>query len=140
MRSIYILFIIIFFSCSKENNISEAKKDITIFNKDGIAIAYCNYSHDNESIIYLWNGKPTSYLVNNENELYGFNGKFLGWKELGVYYDLTGKRIGFEKNALNIPTSPEPIKSIKEISPIRPVNSLEWSTVPLDEFLLEGIN
>nr|WP_324292290.1 hypothetical protein [uncultured Draconibacterium sp.] len=99
-------------------------------------------------MIYLWNGKPTSYFSSeNDDLIYGFNGKFLGWRESGIYYDLDGKRIGFEKDAYNMVTSVEPIKnikeilpieSIKEIQPIRPINSLDWSTTKLDTFLLKG--
>ncbi len=142
---------VLFYSCSKENNNEvelQIKEELTIYDKNGNAVAYCNYSHNDEIIIYLWNGKPTAYYSpNHEESLYGFNGKFLGWMESGIYYDLEGKRIGFEKGSLNIVTSSDPIKHIKEIlpirgvkeiQPIRPINNVDWSTMKLDLFLLKG--
>ena len=144
-----LMLITLLTSCQKDSQDERLiKNEISIYDKDGNAIAYCNFSNDNECIIYLWNGKPTSYyLTDNEKYLYGYNGKFLGWRESGIYYDLDGKRIGFEEKALNIVTALEPIKSIKEllpiksikeIKPIRPINSLDWSSKKLDAFLLKG--
>ncbi len=143
-----LIFIVLLTCCTNDNQSNEIIKDeISIYDKNGIATAYCNYSNDNDCIIYLWNGIPTSYFIENETELYGFNGKFLGWKESGIYYDLNGKIIGFEKNALNIAALPNPIKSIKEIlpiksikeqQPVRPINSTEWSLEPLDSFFSKG--
>jgi hypothetical protein len=141
------LFIVMIASCTKKNQSDENKEEISIYDKNGVAIAYCNYSYDNECIIYLWNGRPTSYFIAEETELYGFNGRFLGWKQSGIYYDLDGNRIAFEKDALAIATLPDPDKSIKEIlpvksirehKPIRPVNSIDWSNEPLDSFLIQG--
>ena len=152
-RLFYISFMafVLISSCNKEDkndNENQTKDELTIYDKNGDAVAYCNYSHENETIIYLWNGKPTSYFSSeNDDLIYGFNGKFLGWRESGIYYDLDGKRIGFEKDAYNMVTSVEPIKnikeilpikSIKEIQPIRPINSLDWSITKLDTFLLKG--
>lgn len=134
-------------SCTTENELP-TKEELTIYDKNGNAVAYCNFSHENETIIYLWNGKPTAYYSSeNENLLYGFNGKFLGWRDSGIYYDLNGKRIGFEKGSSNIVTSADPLKHIKEILPVkgikemqhtRPINSIDWSTEALDSFLLKG--
>jgi hypothetical protein len=135
-------------SCTKDQSY-ELKDDISIYDRDGIAVAYCNYNNENECIVYLWNGKPTSYLIAEESELYGFNGKFLGWKESGIYYDLDGKRIGFDKNAIAIATLPEsiksikemlPLKSLRELKPMKPIKSIDWSIEPLDSFLLKGRN
>ncbi|MCY1635496.1 4-fold beta flower protein [Marinifilum sp. D737] len=147
----FMLFVLMC-SCNKEDSKeieNQVKDELTIYDKNGNAVAYCNYSKENETIIYLWDGKPTAYYTSERDELiYGFNGKFLGWRESGIFYDLEGKRIGFEKGACNIITSIEPIKHIKEIMPIksiketppvRPINSLDWSTVQLDVFFLKGI-
>ena len=145
------MLFVLFCACSKEykNEIENKTKDeLPIYDKHGNAVAYCNYSHENETIIYLWNGKPTAYYISeNDDLIYGFNGKFIGWRESGIYYDLDGKRIGFEKNSYNMVTSVEPIKHIKEIlpiksvkkiQPVRPINSMDWSTTKLDSFLLKG--
>lgn len=136
-------------SCDKEDNSENKTKDeLTIYDKNGSAIAYCNYSNEDETIIYLWNGKPVAFFsLENEDQIYGFNGKFLCWRESGIYYDNEGKRIGFEKNALNMVTSIEPIKGIKEILPVKsvieniptkPIHSLDWSATNLDSYLIKG--
>ncbi len=147
----FIIFALII-SCHTDekdnNNADQIKSELTIYDKDGIAVAYCNYSNKNETIIYLWNGKPTCYYTSeNDDLIYGFNGKFIGWRKSGIYYDLNGKRIGFEKNAINIITYIENVKHIKEIPPIKTVIefppqrqffSVEWSKMKLDSFYLKG--
>lgn len=154
MRKPAYLLIFIFIllgACVNEDpreDILETKEELTVFDKNGQPVAYCNYSNKNETVIYLWNGKPTAYFDTKKDELiYGFNGKFLGWRESGIYYDLQGKRIGFEENALSMVTTMEPIKyikemlpakSVKETPPAQPAFSAHWSTTKLDSFLLKG--
>ncbi|TAJ11114.1 hypothetical protein DMA11_18150 [Marinilabiliaceae bacterium JC017] len=152
-KSILSVFVMIsvLVSCSEDDfdTVSKHKNDtseITIFNKEGKAVAYYTSACD-EHDIYLWNGDPVAYILDNK-EVFGFNGEFLGWKESGVIYDLVGKRIGFEKNGLNIPTSPAPVKAIKEVlpasaikkvKPAKPGLSTEWSVEPLDVFFYKGV-
>ncbi len=152
MKNLFFLSFMIYVilcSCNKEdNNESKIKDELTIYDKNGNPVAYCNYSIEDETLIYLWSGKPVAYFsMENEEEIYGFNGKFLGWRESGIYYDLQGKRIGFEKDAINMSTSVEPVKNLKEILPIksvkehvptRPINSLDWSISDLSTYLTDS--
>ena len=148
-----LLCLFLLFSCSKEsdpliNNPNEEEiTETTLFNKDRAATAYY-VEPDVEQVIYLWDGRPTSYIVTDDAVIYGFNGQFLGWFENGVIYGLDGKRVGFEKGALNLATLAEPVKHVKHVRPVRvvkeakpakPAFSNDWSTIPLDSFFLAGI-
>ncbi|MFA8436242.1 MAG: 4-fold beta flower protein [Marinifilaceae bacterium] len=146
--SYFVITILLFISCQDDDQKDAFESnEISIYNKDGKPVAYYN-NNDSTYVIYLWDGKPVCYfLKSNEDEIYGFNGKFIGWRESGIYYDLNGKRTGFEKGALPITTHIEAIKSIKEILPIkankeiapkRPINSVEWSVNSLEFFLSKG--
>jgi hypothetical protein len=116
----------------------------TLYNELGKAVAYI--ADDDDSTIYLWSGEPVAYL--SKDDVYGFNGKHLGWMKSGVIYNHDGDKVGATKGKLlTIPQiSPikaikeiKPIKSIREIAPIKPIFSLSWSSdMTLKGFLLEG--
>lgn len=143
----------LFTACVSDDNANKHPDlehlEVTIYDKQGKAVAYSNFLAQEEVVIYLWNGKPTTYYVSeNENELYGFNGEFIGWREAGIYYDLEGKRIGFEKGALDLPTQEEPTKNVKEVLPVKSVKqatpakhakSVNWSEESLEAFLQKGV-
>ncbi len=145
------VYVAIFMSCKQEDQVKDVVQDeISIYDKNGNPIAYSCFNVDFGHVIYLWNGKPTSYYdTDSESEIIGFNGSFLGWRESGIYYDLEGNRIGFEKGTLDIVTMKEPIKSLKEILPIKasqelkpstPRFSTDWSSEELQVFFLKGRN
>lgn len=129
---------------SQENEQEEPQ--ITLYDANKEAIAYIDY--DDDSTIYTLKGEPVAYLE-LEEQVYGFNGKFLGWYFDGVLYDRTchavGAKHGIVRGGINTAvTSPEKIKGIKHIKPvkhvretgsIRPVLFDSWSETPLTEFL-----
>jgi hypothetical protein len=115
---------------------------MTLFNKDGNAVAYID--DDNETI-FLWDGTPVAYL-DNEN-LYGFNGKHLGWYENGIIWNHSGERCGFSKESLPVFAKFEPFKSFKkfrpfksfkEFAPFKPFKSSLISTMNFIDFLKLG--
>lgn len=118
--------------------------EITLYSATGKPIAYI--ADDDDSTIYLWSGKPVAYLQ-SEN-IYGFNGKHLGWFVKGQIYNHDGEIVGAVRSRLKGPVQVSPIKSIKqikpiksvrEIKPIRPILSLAWSEdETLRLFLLTG--
>lgn len=81
--------------------------EISLFNKSGEAVAYL--IDDYERTIYLWDGQQTAYLF-NERQIYGINGKHLGWFIDGVIFNTHGERIGFTASTCPIPPSKEPVK------------------------------
>jgi hypothetical protein len=120
-------------------------REITLFDSEGEAVAYIDTS--DEATIYLWSGKPVTYL--DGNSIYGFNGKHLGWFDQGVIRDHNGNGVGFIQGAVNKLTrleglkslkSLKPLKSLKELEPLKSLNSSQWSRLPLELFLLSGSN
>lgn len=120
-------------------------KEITLFNSKGEATAYIDTS--DELIIYLWDGDPVAYI--HDDDVYGFNGKHLGWFVDGIIWDNEGNAVGFIEGAVNMVTSIEPIKGIKsikpmksmrEMAPMKPVFSNRWSSLPFSIFLANGID
>lgn len=118
-------------------------KEISLFDRDGDAVAYVDT--DSDATIYLWGGKPVAYL--DGANVYGFNGKHLGWFDEGIVWDHKGDGVGFVKGAVNKLTNLEglkglkelkPLKSLKDLPPLKPLTSAKFSRVPLELFLLQG--
>ncbi len=64
----------------------------TLYDKNGEAVAYI--AEDYHSTIYLWEGLPAAYIYEDEH-VYGFNGRHLGWFKGEVLFNHKGERIGF---------------------------------------------
>jgi hypothetical protein len=100
--------------------------------------------------IYLWSGKPVAYLVpDNSREgfnIYGFNGKHLGWFVHGVAWDHSGDAACAVKSAVSLAQLEPlkglkeltPLKALRELAPLRPILSKSWSDTPCRIFLFEG--
>jgi hypothetical protein len=118
--------------------------EITLRSGSGDCAAYV--SNDDDSTIYLWNGEPVAYLASQD--IYGFNGKHLGWFIKGAVYDHDGDVVGAVTSRFKTPQpicsikslkSLKPLKSLKELKPLRPLFHLTWADdVTLKRFLLTG--
>lgn len=115
--------------------------ETTLYDRDGYPIAYIASDYDNA--IYLWNGNAVCYLYNNE-KVYGWRGKHIGWFVDGVVYDEYGHRVGFIKEKCPCITKISPVKhvkhvrhvkSVKQVSRVRPILSLSISNWNLEQFL-----
>ena len=115
----------------------------TLYNTEGQAVAYIAYG--DEETIYMWNGKPVAYI--DGYDIYGFNGKHLGWYESGVVRDHDGYITGFNMEAANVFLAFEPFKafkqfkpfkSFKEFAPFKPFYHSTVSQITLDGFLMQG--
>ena len=142
----YIKYWIIIFFIGNKILIAQ---EITLYDRSGNATAYIDYSEN--FTIFLWNGKPVAFLEKSLDDIcvFGFNGKFLGWYENGIIYNMQGDAVGAREGSVNMLTKIEPIKSIKQITPIRPITPItpikpfwnnRWSSTPLIEFLYFGMN
>lgn len=121
-------------------------QETALFSANGKATAYIA----KDMTIYLWSGKPVAYLhpdsFGSGFDIYGFNGKHLGWFTKGVAWDHDGNATCGVQSVVSDPEiAPvksikqiEPIKAIREISPIRPIFSQSWSNTPCWIFLSEG--
>jgi len=128
-------------SFSRENL---KESETTLFDRNGRPLAYI--ATDDDSTIYSFVGEPLAYLDGNDN-IYGFNGKHLGWFEDNTILDHQGKKVGFTKNACPAFTQFEPFKGFKQFkpfkgfkhfAPFRPFKSTAISAVGLLDFLKEG--
>jgi hypothetical protein len=97
----------------------------TLYDKDGNAVAYV--ADDYHETIYLWDGSPVAYL-HEERQVYGINGRHLGWFINDIVFNHDGERIGFTSNSCPIPIAKEPIKHKKyPMNEIRP----RWEVLSL---------
>jgi hypothetical protein len=95
--------------------------EIALYNENGKPIAYI--ADDDDSTVYLWSGKPVAYLQ-SEN-IYGFNGKHLGWFVKGLIYNHDGETVGATRSRVKGPVQISPIKSIKQIRPIKSIREIK---------------
>lgn len=160
------LIIALFTGChsdEKEPEIPLEKGELSLYNQEKKSIAYIDY--DDEATIYLWEGMPVAYLMlndelNNEEkftdevrEVYGFNGKCLGWYYDGVLYDSDGYAIGAKEGIIRgsicmtamFADRPKGVKQVKHvkhapyIAPARRVLLDRWSETSLIDFLKKGV-
>lgn len=157
MRNLFFTFfsiIILCAGCSKDSGgtdeIKPEEKQVTLYDKNKEAIAYIDYT--DEATIYTFEGQPFAY-IESEELVYGFNGKLLGWYENGVLYDRTCYAVGAKHGIVRggiytVSTSPEKVKGVKKIKPVKHVEELNcvhsilkdsWSETTLKEFLNAGI-
>ena len=92
--------------------------ETSLFSGNGAAVAYI--AIDDELTIYLWDGKPVASLQNDGSDfdVYGFNGKHLGWFARGVIWDHNGYASCATKERLNTAQF-EPFKSFKQFKPFK---------------------
>lgn len=118
-------------------------EDIDFYDSAAKAVAYI--AADKDLTIYLWSGKPCAYLDNED--IYGFNGKHLGWFRSGLVYDHDGYVVAAVKGAFrtSVEFAPfksfkefKPFKSLKELKPLKPLWSKDWSSTPAKMFFLNG--
>ena len=111
--------------------------DVPLLDSSGERIAYIA---DSDSTIYLWEGRPVAYLRADSaggDDVYGFNGRHLGWFVNGMIWNHTGRPSCTTKDALPHRLNPlkglkgaKPARAAREIAPIRPtfVNAFDDST------------
>lgn len=123
---------------------TELKGEITLFGAQGEPIAYIEDS--DEKTIFTFNGEPLAYIDENKN-IYGFNGKHLGWFEDQIVWNHLGQRVGFTKHTCPTFTQFEPFKgfkqfkpfkAFKQFAPLKPLKSSIVSSTGLLEFLKDG--
>jgi hypothetical protein len=100
--------------------------------------------------VYLWSGQPVAYLYSERGrdglDVYGFNGKHLGWFVHGIIRNHDGDA---ECAVRGIIVSPKleplkslkelkPLKSLRDLEPLRPIFSRSWANTPCRIFLGEG--
>ena len=124
-------------------------EEITLYDSEGNAAAWIDTGDRNT--IYLWSGEPAAYVLKEGSvpDIYGFNGRHLGWLEKGIVRDHEGLMAGFTKGSLNMHTGQEhyrpqkmqkPFRAQPEFPPQRPFYRNTFSSTSLTEFLMQGRN
>lgn len=124
-------------------------EEITLYDSEGNVAAWIDTGDRNT--IYLWSGEPAAYLRKDGSvpDIYGFNGRHLGWLEKGIVRDHEGLMAGFTKGSLNMHTGQEhyrpqkmqkPFRAQPEFPPQRPFYRNTFSSTSLTEFLMQGRN
>jgi hypothetical protein len=112
------------------------------FDSRGAAVDY----FDDDETLYLWSGEPVAYM--DEDNVFGFNGKHLGWRKDGVIYDHDGCVVAAIASRLKTPVAAPPIKAFKdfkpfkafkEFKPFKPFFGTAWSENPARSFFRQGI-
>lgn len=112
--------------------------ELGLFDRNGSATAYIAMA---DGTVYLYDGTPVVYL-HGEN-VYGFNGKHMGWYVNGFMYDREGRRVGATTGGIEpakAPKKAKPTRGAREAARARPVLSTEWSLVGFADFLRGGRN
>lgn len=101
--------------------IVHAEDEVSLFDGNGKAQAYI--AVDDEMTIYMWSGKPVAYLKkgtgNDGYNVYGFNGKHLGWFTHGAIYGHDGKASCATAQVMASGTQTQPFKSFKQFKPFK---------------------
>jgi hypothetical protein len=126
-----------------------AEDEVSLFDGSGKAQAYI--ALDDEMTIYTWSGKPVAYLEkgtgNDGYNVYGFNGKHLGWFTHGAIYGHDGKASCATAQVMASGTQGEPFKSFKqfkpfkaftEYAPFQPFLATRFGDTPCNFLLSEG--
>jgi sugar/nucleoside kinase (ribokinase family) len=117
--------------------------ELTLYDTTGQPLAYI--ADHGENSIYLWKGHAVAY-IDREN-LYGWNGKHLGWFVDGVLYDQKGLCVGSVRERCKRAVKAQPAKFAKfakyakyarRAAPARPVLSSRESGEQLETFLAGG--
>jgi hypothetical protein len=117
--------------------------EISLFNSNGEAVAYI--AVDDDLTIYLWSGEPVAYI--DDEDVYGFNGKHLGWFSESMIINHNGESPCVLKNRYPGYTQYEgyksyksykPYKSYQQYAPYKPYTSNRFSSTPCSLFLAMG--
>jgi hypothetical protein len=122
-------------------SVDHPSSDTEFFDSRGAAVAF----FDDDQTLYLWSGKPVAYL--DEDSIFGFNGKHLGWLAMGSIYDHDGNLVAAiaDRFASPVKSPPskgfkefKPFKAFEEFKPFKPFFSNNWSDVPARLYLSFG--
>jgi hypothetical protein len=139
----------VFTSLAQKSTLSDRVQsgvsELDLFDSHARATAYI--SDEDGMTIYLWSGEPVAYL--DEDSVYGFNGKHLGWLYKGAVYDHDGNVLAASATRFQGGVPPpglkslkdlKPLKGLKELKPLKPLFGSSWSDASSRAFFLQGIN
>ena len=127
--------------------LAQAEDEISLFNRMGKPAAFI--ALDDEMTVYLLRGKPVAYLVADTDaafNVYGFNGRHLGWYFREGIWDHSGhlacaskdKHQKSEFEPFKSARQSKPFKTIIEFAPYRPKFSSAFSDTACNVLLASG--
>jgi hypothetical protein len=117
--------------------------ETTLFDCMGRPVCYL--ADDGENSVYLWSGHAVACI--EDETVWGWNGRHLGFYSNGVMYDVYGRRVGSVSGSCPYIPQEEPPKPgkfakyskwEKGSSYMCPSFSGKYSDVPFEEFLAQG--
>jgi len=118
MKKLFLLFTLLLSVSAMASN------EVDLYDTQGNPVVYI--AIDDGMTIYSWGGQPDAYLKrgqNNEFDVYGFNGKHLGWFIKGKLIDHDGYAVCGTKESVSMPLLP-PLKSLKSLKPLKSLPEL----------------
>ena len=125
----------------EQNILGLPPKDITFYDRNGTPIAYT----EDLNHVYDFKGNPVGYV--NEESVYSYSGKHLGWIINGWVVDNKGYAVFYTKYARNGPFKPfkkfkpfkgfkkfRPFKGFKIFKPFKPIKRMGWSSLSENAF------
>ena len=107
---------------------------IEFFDREGRASAFC----DDGRVLYHWDGRPAAII--DDDKVFSYSGRFLGWFSDGWISDAEGGRLLYEFDAVGGPAKPargartdkgqrgaRPAQGTREPAPPLPAPSSAWS-------------
>ena len=122
-------------------------EETVLMNFQGMSVAWIDWEDD--ATIYLWSGVPAAYVA--EEEIFGFNGRHLGWFVEGIVRGQGGRMAGFTEATISVTARPvriAPTRGVTRTKPAplprkppmpRPTFIADRSPVPLGELLRGGL-
>lgn len=114
---------------------SGGDRDVSLFDSTGKPVAYIDSSDG--TTIYLWGGQPVAYLDTDASggyDVYGFNGRHLGWFTNGAIWDHSGYAACAVRQRLMTVPQIAPVKGVQQIQPIRAVEQI----APIEPVLMNS--
>lgn len=118
---------------------------LNLYDSSGHAAIYV--ATDDDLTIYLWSGKPCAYVAGKD--IFGFNGKHLGWLHGGVMYDHEGRVVAAPPKTFVGVVALAPIKAIRQLKPLQSfrqfspfepfLQTTTWSPISAQAFVLDGV-
>lgn len=117
--------------------------DLNFFDSQGRPAVFLDPKND--MTFFLWSGEPVAYL--DKENVYGFNGKHLGWLHDGLVYDHNGAIVVAPARAFRVaPPTPSahgfeqftPFRAFEEFEPFQPFLKTSWSSTSALVFFAAG--
>ena len=129
---------------TNEDSLYNSPGEVSLYNSAGDAVAYIDYT--DEKTIWLWSGEAVAYLDEESNDVWGWNGKHLGWFSGGALIDQSGAAPCVVRQRHPAPKFEtfrslqqlQGLKSLRVLPPLEPLATGKFSDVDCRDHLMRG--